>query len=294
MPAFGVSPTLVSAESQGGTVEPGDDVTVSVSIANNPGFAAAVFSFSYDHSALELRSLNNEGTKFGEYAGGGLISYDFSNNDTVGYVNTALSDLTGDGVLFKLTFRVKTGAVSGSYSVSPGVYRDLAENFVNDNKEALPVSFQSGSVQVAAVTPPPDNPPPEEPGDSGSGTGGTGGTGGAGTNTGSGRTGTGGTGAPSVGGSGVGTGGTGSGAGTANGTNTGVDEAADESPIAGGNSASNGNVITREDIAQSPTPLSSGDTGGSALQWLWIFPALAVIGGGLAIFRMYSRRRNRE
>jgi hypothetical protein len=289
---------LVSAESQGGTVEPGDDITVLVSIANNPGFAAAVFSFSYDHSVLELRSLNNEGTKFGEYAGSGLISYDFSNNDTVGYVNTSLSNLTGDGVLFKLTFRVKAGVVPGSYSVSPGVYRDLAENFVNDDKEALPVSFQSGSVQVAAVTSPPDNPPPEEPGDSGSGTGGTGtgtgGTGGAGTNTGGGRTGTGGTGAPSGGGSGVGTGGTGSGAGAADGTNTGADETPDESPIAGGNSASDSNATTREDIAQSPTPLSSGDTDGSALQWLWIFPVLAVIGGGLAIFRMYSRRRNRE
>jgi hypothetical protein len=69
----------------------------------------------------------------------------------------------------------------------------------------------------------------------------------------------------------------------------------DESPTVGGDSPADRNATTEEDIAQSPTPLSdgdAGDTGVSALLWLWVIPVLAVIGGGLAIFLTRRRGRN--
>ena len=187
----------IKVESRTETVNVGEEVTLAVSIENNPGFLTSVWKIEYDSSNLVLKSIN---TAYSAELAGKTVEIPYMNGtytpnleaNTVGFMNTSL--VTDNGTIFTLTFLVKEGVVSGGAAVSV----TAKELFATGGKAitAVPVS---GGVTIADST-----------GGTGSTTGGTGSTtGGTGSTTGGTGSTTGGTGS-TTGGTGSTTGGTGS------------------------------------------------------------------------------------
>ena len=88
-------------------VKVGDTVTLNVSIAGNPGFAAFDFTVKYDAGKLELTKAEK-----------GNIEGSFTGNKDTGKVNLYVAadkkEYTEDGVLFTLTFNVKADCADGA------------------------------------------------------------------------------------------------------------------------------------------------------------------------------------
>ena len=115
--AFLSTPALVSAV---GNDEPafiveevsgyaGDEVTVNISVKNNPGICAAKVTISYDGNTLELKKAEN-GSILGGYIPGPVT------NNPIALTWATLEDSTANGVLATLTFTVKENAEFGKIS----------------------------------------------------------------------------------------------------------------------------------------------------------------------------------
>lgn len=268
--AFAASPAAISLGSASTAVAPGREFTVPVTITDNPGFTAAILELTYDHEVLEPVRLVTTGMLTND-----TLDYDFNSADTIGYLSDSRTNMTRNGVLFSVTFKVKEGVATGGYTYSARLYQSLSKNFIDEEIKMVAVEFQAGAVQVAPQS---------------SGGGGTGGTGGGGT---------GGTGA-GTGGAGAGAGGAGAGAGADDAdTDTGADATTDtgqnipnpQPPLA------NGDTSTGQDIPDTDTPRSSGAEEGfdiSALPWGWILLLLALLIGGLMFFLLNRRRKDED
>ena len=81
----------------GATAAPGETVTLSFSLSDNPGFATYRMGIQYDKNVLELKSVDAGALSAGVF----LPNLD---NGQVGFVNT--TDINGDGVLFTATFKI--------------------------------------------------------------------------------------------------------------------------------------------------------------------------------------------
>ncbi|MDR0852610.1 MAG: hypothetical protein LBN36_08945 [Clostridiales Family XIII bacterium] len=294
LPAFAAPPATIELGNISGSQTPGDAFTVPVTIADNPGFAAATLEFTYDHSVLEVVSLSTAGTLLD--AAEDLVVYDFSKTDAIAYFNGlgsgtgTLVNIASDGTLFNITFKVKSGATTGNYNYSARLYQGQAKNFIDKDGGTVAVSFQSGSVGV-------DDGTDTGSGGTGTGSGGTGtGTGTGGSGTGTGGTGTG----TSTGGSGTGTGGTGTGTGGtgtgtgSSGTGTGTGTGSTGTGTDGTGTGGTGTGTQGRNISDEPTPQGAGDGSGFdflSLPWGWILLILAVLAGGLFFFILYRRRK---
>jgi hypothetical protein len=158
---FADGPATITVGSSG-EVSPGTEFTVPVNIAENPGFAAAAFSLTYDKNALELVSFSADGL----LKGGQIENLAEA---SVGYF--AVDDLKDNGLLFAATFRVKDTAATGTYDLQIGLRGGLEDNLVNSVAEPVAANFATGSVRViGGAAPPADG--------EGGNTGGTGDTGG--------------------------------------------------------------------------------------------------------------------
>lgn len=124
---------------------PGDDVSVIVSIADNPGHEASILTVHYDTSALVLKSINPKAV----LAGKGFVS-DVSINDNFGAIDLSVDGITGNGEYVEYVFGIKSTASLGTKVVSVGLKDDSPNNFVDVNAQPLPVSFVPGSVKVVA------------------------------------------------------------------------------------------------------------------------------------------------
>lgn len=135
-PTPGAGSAAISCGSASGAV--GDSVTVSVEIANNPGFAAAKFSLSYDKNALKLTKIKDA-----------FISG--AHNLELGTANHASDgNLTDNGVLFTASFEILETAEAGkSYGISVGCMK-----FNDVNASPVPFTVSSGSVSVKAAPAP--------------------------------------------------------------------------------------------------------------------------------------------
>ena len=154
--------------------EPGEDVTVIVTIADNPGHGAAVFTIYYDASVLTLKSITP-----GAVLTGKSFIANTAINSNFGVLDPSALGITGNGEYIKIVFNIKSGASLGSSAVSIGLVGDVAKNYVNATGSALPIIFNAGAVNIVApatppLPPPPPPPPPTYPGGGGS-TGYTGG-----------------------------------------------------------------------------------------------------------------------
>jgi hypothetical protein len=128
----------------GQTANAGEAVTVPVSIADNPGFASFVFTPTFDASVLTLTAVEK----------GSMIT---STNGSLAYGSDVVfgnsMNTTGDGVVLNLHFTVSASAAAGVYPISLALKNGDEESFVNENAEAVLVTFVAGNVTVNTPTP---------------------------------------------------------------------------------------------------------------------------------------------
>ena len=127
--------TVETAETQ---AKAGDEVTLNVSIANNPGFTNYEWNIQYDKERLELTKIE----------GNGLASSNVNHSRTgYGYATFAAATASEvGGVLLTLTFTVKDSASSGLAEV-----KISSDNFKN-NGQMINATYVSGGVTVADTT----------------------------------------------------------------------------------------------------------------------------------------------
>ena len=179
----------ITVETVQKVVKAGEEVTLNVSIAGNPGFAAFDFTVKYDAGKLELTKAEK-----------GNIEGSFTGNKDTGKVNLYVAadkkEYTEDGVLFSLTFNVKADCADGAQVTLN------TTTFKNAQGDKLSPTIVAGGINATTGG--------STTGGTGSTTGGTGSTtGGTGSTTGGTGSTTGGTGS-TTGGTGSTTGGTGS------------------------------------------------------------------------------------
>ena len=140
----------ITVESWTEDANAGDEVTLAVSVENNPGFLSAVWEIGYDSSKLALQSINtaynveSEGkTREITYLSG--IYAPNPKKNIVTFMNTTL--VKDNGTIFTLTFLVKDGANFGEVAVSV----TAKELFAEEGKKVTAVSVPGG-VTIAEST----------------------------------------------------------------------------------------------------------------------------------------------
>ncbi len=111
------------------TAAQGDEVTITVDIANNPGIAMLELPISYDTSRLEKVSFTAEGLP------GGYV------NTTGVWINPGNSDY--NGTILTLTFKVLDNAPLGDAAVSVSV-----KNAANWDEQSVSFAVSNGAVTV--------------------------------------------------------------------------------------------------------------------------------------------------
>ena len=129
---FGAGTPTISVSSTSGN--PGDTVTVEISLGNNPGFSAMILTPSYDPTALRLDSVE--------------VSDNFGG--TVEYVSrivwlTSGEDVNQNGNFLNLTFTVLDSARKGDLEVTV-TYSD--GDICNWNEEIVDFEVASGKVEI--------------------------------------------------------------------------------------------------------------------------------------------------
>ncbi|MDY4187026.1 MAG: cohesin domain-containing protein [Candidatus Borkfalkiaceae bacterium] len=107
----------------------GETVQITVSVKNNPGFAAAVLSVAYDSSILSVKSVT-----YGASFSGGIAPNLKANPLQLAFENIEQNE--SDGVFATITFEISAQAVSGSVSPVTLSYKkgnvcDIDENDVH-------------------------------------------------------------------------------------------------------------------------------------------------------------------
>lgn len=123
----------------------GNEVEVNILIENNTGFAGVIFEIGYDTSILELV----EDPKLGIGASAGATSPIDKYEGRVDFVYGAtVENITGNGVLATLTFKVKEGTALGSTPITVSVRKDSSFCY-SDNKEIdIPMVGVAGNVNI--------------------------------------------------------------------------------------------------------------------------------------------------
>ena len=110
--AFAAEPSITVSK---GTAQIGGEVTVDVAISENPGFAALDATIAYNEDVLQLKSIDTTGKLLGQ---GGMVSPNVTSGK-ISYMNTA--NVTGNGVLFSVTFTVLDNAALGDTEVAVNI-----------------------------------------------------------------------------------------------------------------------------------------------------------------------------
>ena len=139
----------ITVESWTEAANAGDEVTLAVSIENNPGFLSAAWEIGYDSSKLALQSIN---TAYNVEIEGKTVEIPYLSGtyapnpkeNIVTFMNTTL--VKDDSTIFTLTFLVKEGA-AGEAAVSVTAKELFAEN----GKTVTAVSVPGG-VTIAEST----------------------------------------------------------------------------------------------------------------------------------------------
>lgn len=123
----------------------GDIVTIPVSISTNPGFAGFTFVFAYDASAMTLTEITKGELLWASESGAFTKNV---NGKTLNWVDIA--NITDNGVLFNLNFKIADNATEGDYAISVALKNGNSTNFVDEKGHAQMITFQSGKVSIAA------------------------------------------------------------------------------------------------------------------------------------------------
>ena len=122
---------------------PGDTVTVPVSISGNSGFAGFTLAIGWDQKSIQLTNIakgallnTSESGAFTKNVSGGTVNW-------VDPVN-----ITGNGELLLLTFKISEQAQAGAYGVTLALKDGNTANFANENSRPVRAEFVSGSILV--------------------------------------------------------------------------------------------------------------------------------------------------
>ena len=116
----------------------GEEVSVFVTLKNNPGFAGFAFHIQYDENVAQLVKVQR-----GELLNSGALMTNLSGGNAVWYDTV---DTVGDGTLLELCFRVQESESFETTSVSVYPKDHIAKNFNNLAKEAIPCVWQAGKI----------------------------------------------------------------------------------------------------------------------------------------------------
>ena len=126
-------------------VKAGKEFTVTVSLANNPGFGAIAFTMPIDTNAFEFVKAETAGTICPQL---GMCSFDADNSEyKFNGLGDGLVDVTADGLLVTITLRAKA---EGDYTFSTIVD---AENTVGTFDGFVAVANGSASVKIIPNVP---------------------------------------------------------------------------------------------------------------------------------------------
>lgn len=126
---------------------PDETVTVDISISNNPGIMVMSFAITYDNSVLEYDS----------YKKGYISNCTVKNHANKGYVaflNDETKDLSENGNIISVSFKVKSNAKSGRYYINlensnrSQFGSSLKNSFSNSKLNYVIPTVISGSVKV--------------------------------------------------------------------------------------------------------------------------------------------------
>ncbi len=126
---------------------PGEEVTVDVSITNNPGIMCMTFSITYDNTQFE----------FVEFSRGFISTPTYKDHSDKGYIAFSISETsnkTNVGNIMSLTFKIKNSAKSGKHPINLGnhYYEKYGNNidncFANSNEDLIVPTIKSGSITV--------------------------------------------------------------------------------------------------------------------------------------------------
>jgi hypothetical protein len=293
-PAAYAAGATVTARPPAGDVAPGEAFSVSFDLSGNPGFWGATLTVDYDESALVLTGFDVSGALFAS----GSVTENVAGASIEYHTGSATANTTGDGTLFRASFRAKAGASEGAYQVGAQLRRDNAKNFINKDYESVAVSFAPASVTVSTSD-----------GGSGDGGGGGDGNGDGGTSGGSGGNTSGGGSSNTSGGGGGGSNGSNTSGGGAGGGADGSDTEADGSGSAASAGASakagtSGLDATGATLSDAATPLGAAGTDANSAQGSadtppWLVPAVVGVAivaaaAGAMVATLINRRRNKK
>ena len=122
----------------GMTAKAGDTVSVTISLANNPGIAALAFRVSYPKGAMTLESA----------VAGGLFGSATLNTSTGMFLFDHATDVTENGTLLTLTFRVSDMAALGEYRISVEIV-----SCNNAAEERVVICGGQANIEVRGVLP---------------------------------------------------------------------------------------------------------------------------------------------
>ena len=139
--------TLIAAAGQV-SGDPGDTVTVPITITQNPGIVAMKVRISYDPEQLELTAqpdCSSADVKFQNKT----FSKNLSDNpySAVFDSSTVTANITGTGTLMNLSFRIKEGALPGNHTITVSVV-----NVCDFDLKKVVCETVNGSVTVSGDT----------------------------------------------------------------------------------------------------------------------------------------------
>lgn len=151
IPVFAVSGSSVSVGTASG--QPGDQVSVTVSVSGNPGIAYLKLRIGYDASQLTLTGVTNSG----------LLSGTFTTSKTTDINPYVLQwmgaeNATGNGVAATLTFQIASNASAGDKAISVTVDECYNESFddvtlsPSDGKVTISEEISTGDINSFSAT----------------------------------------------------------------------------------------------------------------------------------------------
>ena len=131
------SAATITVETVTKAVTAGEEVTLNVSLADNPGFAGLDFTVVYDQNKLELKDVVK-----GALLSNGFFTPNAKQNKVV-FANTEL--LSGDGALFTLKFIAKADSDNAKVDIEN-------KGFTGIQNESFQVNIIPGGVNVPGST----------------------------------------------------------------------------------------------------------------------------------------------
>ena len=138
--------TYVYAVADKTIIQPGYEVNVTISIANNPGLAGWNVGMRFDESAFEVVQLS-----YGDVFNSDIASGASNLRSCPVYAlynGFNFADETNDGTLYTVCLKVKADAIEGNYNILLGTRNNDPDNFSDQAFNTVPMAFEGTTITV--------------------------------------------------------------------------------------------------------------------------------------------------